>query len=79
MLQAIGWKSSKTLVEAARSRMKKARRKHQQDLLSFSNLLHADIPEIILQQADLGKSRVEFNMTESNSFKLKKSEVRNPI
>ena len=59
----------KTLVENAKLHMKKARRRHQEMLTEFTDLLVQEAPAVILAAADLTLTRVEWNMESSESFK----------
>jgi len=73
---AIGWSGldSKTLVEKAKSRQKRAKRKHQTALLSFAKSVYNEIPEVILAAADQGRGRVAWDMAHSECFKNKCAE-----
>lgn len=72
MLQAIGgWAmDSKTLVEKAKTRVKRAEKRHQQAILDFAKAIYKEIPDVILSNADLARSRVVWNMATSECFKL---------
>jgi len=71
--KAIGWSGldSKTLVEKAKSRQKRAKRKHQSSLLSFSKLIYNEIPQVILAAADQGRGRIAWDMSKSECFNQK--------
>lgn len=71
-MQSIWSGSSKTLAERAKTRMKRAKKKHQEELLAFSRDIFTEVPDVILEQADLAKTRVEFDMRQSMTFKRKK-------
>jgi len=73
---AIGWSGldSKTLVEKAKSRQNRAKRKHQSALLSFAKSVYNEIPEVILNAADQGRGRIAWNMAKSECFKSRCAE-----
>jgi len=76
MLQAIGgWAmDSKTLVEKAKSRIRKAEKRHQQALLDFGKSIYKEIPEVILAAADMARGRVAWDMAKSECFQSKSRE-----
>jgi hypothetical protein len=72
MLQALGgWTmDSRTLVERAKERVKKAEKRHQQALLYFAKAIYKEIPDVILEAADLARGRIAWDMSTSECFKL---------
>lgn len=71
MLQAIGgWAmDSKTLVERAKDRIKKAEKRHQQAILDFAKTIYKEIPDVILAAADMARGRIAWDMSKSECYK----------
>jgi hypothetical protein len=72
MLRAITGGEKKTLVEEAKARMKRARKKHQQLLVEFANLLSQEIPIVVLRAAELNLTRYDWDMSKSETFEAQK-------
>lgn len=59
----------KTLVEEARMKMKRARRKHKEALVEFPDLIVQELPKTVLDSAELNLTRIALNMETTESFK----------
>ncbi len=76
MLRAITGAEKKTLVEEAKTRMKRAHKKHQQLLVEFANLLSQEIPIVVLRAAELNLTRYDWDMSKSETFELQKTKSK---
>lgn len=69
MMRAIIGSEKRTLVEEAKVRMERARRKHQEQLVQFAELLSQEVSSVVLHSADLNYSRIDWDMATSETFK----------
>lgn len=68
MMKIMGGGEKKTLVEKARTEIKRARRKHQEALMEFNTAVAAAVPDVILSTSRKCQSRIDWDMFKSATF-----------
>lgn len=75
-MRAIIGNEKRTLVEEARVKMKRARRKHKESLAGFPDALMEELPSVILEAADKNLTRIAWDMSTSKAFEHRRKENR---
>lgn len=68
MMRTIMGSEKKTLVEEARSRMKRGKRKHQEAVVALADGLFQMVPEVVYNAAELNYPRTAWDMAKSSAF-----------
>lgn len=76
MIRSLMGTEKKTMIEEAKTKMRRGARKHQEVLVEFSKLLVQAVPETIFASAELNRPRVAWDMRKSKAFETLKEENR---